>query len=314
MKSVLLLGGIIVDHYYVIDKYPQQGQDTTIQRSFAKIGGCALNVGVTLGNLGVSPYVVSLLGRDAAGEQIEKYLAGRQLPTDLLRFVESGTTGYCLNMVDADDERTFFTYQGCQGDFPPDLSASELAASVDCVYVTGYFLGKEETCRRTLEFLAQWRGLGHRKPVIFDPGPLVNKVARADLLRMLQLSDWLLPNFHELTIIAGMFDVREDPVVWLRDHGCGKVVVKQGASGATAYTADTVVKANGFAVQVKDTTGAGDSFIGGFIYGLLQGEPLEETLEWATACGAYTTTIEGPHASFTKQRITQFIESHKDRK
>jgi len=314
MKSVLLLGGIIIDHYYVIDKYPQQGQDTTIHKSFAKIGGCALNVGVTLGNLGGKPYVVSMLGQDAAGKQIEKYLGGLQLPTDYLQFVESGTTGYCLNMVDADDERTFFTYQGCQGDFPSDLSASELAASVDCVYVTGYFLGREETCRQTLAFLEQWRGLGHRKPVIFDPGPLVNKVAREYLLRMLQLSDWLLPNIHELTIIASMFDVRQDPVLWLRDHGCDKVVVKQGASGATAYTPDAVIKADSFAVKVKDTTGAGDSFIGGFIYGLLQGAPLDKALEWATACGAYTTTIEGPHAMFTKQDITQFIESYKDRK
>ena len=51
-RSVLLLGGVLVDRCFQVEQYPESGQDTVIERAFERIGGCALNVAVTLNNLG----------------------------------------------------------------------------------------------------------------------------------------------------------------------------------------------------------------------------------------------------------------------
>lgn len=71
-NKVLLLGGIITDRYFEVEHYPDLGQDTLILNSFDKIGGCALNVAVTLNNLGSLPYIVSKLGDDEVGKKIEQ--------------------------------------------------------------------------------------------------------------------------------------------------------------------------------------------------------------------------------------------------
>ena len=69
--------------------------------------------------------------------------------------------------------------------------------------------------------------------------------------------------------------------------------VKQGAEGAIARRGEETVRAVPPSVQVVDTTGAGDSFAAGFVYGYLADWPLEKTLRLACACGALTTRQPG---------------------
>jgi sugar/nucleoside kinase (ribokinase family) len=79
----------------------------------------------------------------------------------------------------------------------------------------------------------------------------------------------------------------------LRRSHAGLIVVTLGPHGAMALDRDRLLHAPGFAVDAVDTTGAGDVFRGGFIYGLLNGWPVEQTLRFANAAAAVSCTRLG---------------------
>ncbi|MFZ1771733.1 MAG: PfkB family carbohydrate kinase, partial [Caldilinea sp.] len=71
------------------------------------------------------------------------------------------------------------------------------------------------------------------------------------------------------------------------------VALKRGGDGAIARRGAEVAEAHPLPVTVVDTTGAGDSFNAGFVYGFLAGWPLQRTADFAAACGATSTRAAG---------------------
>lgn len=309
-SKVLLLGGIIVDHYLEVDHYPAAGQDAIILNSFDKIGGCALNVGVTLHNLGSSPYIVSKLGDDLIGQEITRYVQSIQLPTSCLVLASGRKTGYCHTILDQEGERTFLTYIGVEKEFSADILPNELLKSISFVYITGYYLLNWQSTAAVLDLVKQLKR--PKCQILFDPGPLVAHIDPAQLQEMMALSDWIIPNSSELEFIRQVLNFKTDPVRWLLDQGCRYVVVKNGEKGVDFYSVTSSFSLKGFQVKTVDTTGAGDSFTGGLIHALSNHLTTNQAVEFASACGAYTATIEGPHGFFTLQEIEQFIKNHKD--
>jgi sugar/nucleoside kinase (ribokinase family) len=84
--------------------------------------------------------------------------------------------------------------------------------------------------------------------------------------------------------------------------------VTLGVLGAMALDGDRLVHVPAFTVDEKDTTGAGDVFRGAFIYGYLQGWPLEETMRFANAAAAVSCTRLGAMASVpSRAEADQFL-------
>lgn len=106
----------------------------------------------------------------------------------------------------------------------------------------------------------------------------------------LQRVDVFLPNetellaiTHEDSIEAGLDRLAHIPTI----------AVKLGARGAVAQRGSEIVHADPPRVNVVDTTGAGDSFDAGFVYGYLAGQPLQQVLRFACACGSLSTRAAG---------------------
>ena len=72
-----------------------------------------------------------------------------------------------------------------------------------------------------------------------------------------------------------------------------QVAAKRGAAGATLYDEQGALMAPGFAASPMDTTGAGDNFNGGFLFGMLAGWPAERCLQIGNACGALSVRVVG---------------------
>ena len=103
--------------------------------------------------------------------------------------------------------------------------------------------------------------------------------------------DVFLPNETELCAIAGMPDV---PAALARmAERVALVAVKLGARGASARRGNRTIHADPLAIEVVDTTGAGDSFDAGFVYGQLAGWELDRSLRLACVCGALSTRAAG---------------------
>lgn len=138
--KVIVMGGIIVDKYILVDKYPIRGQDAIIKKSFQRVGGCAINVANTLKNLGLNPYIVSAIGDDFNGEQISKYILDQGFDLRCIKNFKGKESGYCITILDDKRERTFLTYKGCEGIFEPEMIRDDLLKEVAYAYLTGYFL------------------------------------------------------------------------------------------------------------------------------------------------------------------------------
>ena len=307
---VLLLGGILVDRYFEISHYPAAGQDTLIHDAYDRVGGCAINVAVTLQNLGCIPYIVNQVGKDPLGNLITRYVSSLSLPNDCMKESIGGKSGYCLTMLDPVGERTFFTYKGCETIFSPDMLPEALLSQIDFVYITGYYLLNQQTAAAVLDLAARLKE--NNCPILFDPGPLVGAMDAALLRQLIGLSDWMIPNAFELELIQKKLGLSGDAVKSLQGLGCTHLALKKGSQGVEMITPEERFSVNSYTIQAVDTSGAGDSFAGGFIYGLASGQSVRQAAVLANACGAYTATLEGPHGCFTLSELNTFKDQHKD--
>ena len=308
--KVLLLGGIILDRYFEVERYPKAGGDTLIQNSFDRVGGCSLNVAITLKNLGVNPCIVTKLGDDESGRKIEHYVDSQGLSKTCMLKAPGRGTGYCLTILEKIGERTFFTYKGCEGELSLDEFPPGTFEGFAFAYITGYYLANRQTAAAVIELSGKLRQAGCQ--VVFDPGALVTEMDPFHLRQLVQLSDWLVPNTHELALIQRSLGLSEEPSEWPFDQGVRALVVKKGSQGVAVYSPNSSFTMNSLPIRSKDTTGAGDSFAGGLIYGLTQHYPLFDAVSLANACGAFTSTLIGPHGEFSLQDILDLMASFKE--
>jgi len=139
--------------------------------------------------------------------------------------------------------------------------------------------------------MSQWlrsRGTG----VSFDLGWHEDWLANPASVRALATLDWFLPNDREAERMSGESEPRR-MIEWFRDHGACGVAIKLGPNGSTAFQHSEVASAPSIKVNPIDTTGAGDCFDAGFLYGILTGRSLEESLRYGNLCGALSTEAKG---------------------
>ena len=142
-KEILLFGGLLLDHYFSVDRWPQRGQDGYVVGQARFVGGCAANMAVTIHNLGGHPHVVSCVGGDRSGETIQRYWREHGLSQRFILETE-GETGSCLVFSEPNGERTFLTRKGVELSFPADLAEAVLLCEPAWAGVTGYYLLGEE--------------------------------------------------------------------------------------------------------------------------------------------------------------------------
>lgn len=292
-KECYIFGGLVMDHYNYVDKWPERSQDAFIEREKKVVGGCAVNMAVTIENLGAKAHVISGVGEDSTGAELVEYMKDNALSRKFVTTV-GGDTGKCLVFLEPDGERTFLTSKGAEGRFTDEMDeAIRRAETPVAVAVTGYYLlGQDaEKIMRCLEFLSL---KGSR--ILFDPSPLVGSIDREMLKRMIKISDIMTPNTEELKVITKVTTIDQFCL-----YGNGKtMIVKSGAKGGTVYQGredGTFAFFDYMAEQCKavDTTGAGDSFAGALVYAMVNDMKLKDAVMLAVKCAAKTVRIEGPH-------------------
>lgn len=309
--KVLILGGIIIDHYMLVDCYPERGQDICVHDTFQKVGGCAINVGITLKNLGCESFIVSTVGNDHWGNDITLYLKDNGFKTDCIRTAPNERSGYCLAVVEKSGERTFLTYKGCEGFFSAEMIPEELIGEIKFIYLTGYYLLNSSYHGELVFALNKLKNAGSK--LMFDPGPLVEDIEDAMLLSVLKISDVVVPNYVEVEKMCRKLNIQGSFHDWCLGQGVELVVVKMGGQGVQVWGKGIHYSTTSYKVKSADTTGAGDSFAGGLIYGLLNyRDDIKASVDIASACGAITTTFMGPHGKFGIEDVMLIMRDGKE--
>lgn len=286
VNECYLFGGLIMDCYYAIDALPERGQDGFITGEKMMAGGCAVNMAVTVENLGGKAHVISGMGNDKSSEDLMGYMDEHRLST---RFIEQteGNAGKCLVFLEPDGERTFLTSKGAEGVFSEALSQRIKNEVPSVAGVTGYYLLNDDS-ERVIETLEYLHSKGTR--ILFDPSPLVSSINDRHLSRILRMCDVITPNTVELEYLNNFISLSEYTVR-------GKTaVVKSGSEGGSVYSPyGSFTYKSAPVSNVVDTTGAGDSFAGALLFAMMYDIPLDSAVELAAKCASKTVETDGPH-------------------
>jgi sugar/nucleoside kinase (ribokinase family) len=258
-------------------------------------GGDALNVAVTLTKLGLKASLSGLVGRDLTGDFVLAHLAEAGVDTRGIGRHPSLGTVVSYILIEPDGKRHFVCSTTLSSIFSYKDIPGELIREADLVYFGSAMCMDAMDRGGAAEFFRQAHVLG-KKTVLDTAGadPSLGSNHYCNLLEsLLRETDIFIPSYEEAVILTGkekLSDIREI----LASYNISLLAVKLGKKGCyvTDFTNEwTVPTFNEF--KPVDTTGAGDSFTGGFIRGLLAGWSPDASAVFANAVASYNVTKLG---------------------
>lgn len=255
-------------------------------------GGDALNEATVLARLGHAPRLVSVVGEDDAGRLLLAHCRTEGLDTEYVAVRQDLDTGINLVLVAPDGERHFVTAErgGLRALGPEDVPDAAFAGrrllSFASIFVMPYFAPK---ALAALFGRAKAAGLA----VCADMTRPKNGETVADLREALACVDFFFPNEGEAAALTG--ETEPDAIAdALLEAGVGCVVLKRGAKGCFVKSRDLRLEVPAYPVEhCLDTTGAGDTFVAGFLAGLLEERPLAHCAGFACACASLAVEALG---------------------
>jgi sugar/nucleoside kinase (ribokinase family) len=283
---------------------PYGQREQLVSAGALTLGGSAAITACGAARLGLRTAFVGRVGDDAAGRFCLDALRSRGV--DVTGCVVDPVAATALTVVLAVDggDRAILTAPGCLPLLGVDDVDPALAASARHVHVSSYFL-QPRLAAGLPEWFAALRAAGVTTSLDTNDDP--SGQWSGGIYSALAQTDIFFPNEAEALALAGPGNRLPDParpVGGLDDEvlvaarslagsSAGLVVVKRGALGALAWTADGPVSVPSVAASPVDTVGAGDSFNAGFLAGHLGGADVESSLRLASACGALSTRAAG---------------------
>lgn len=231
-------------------------------------GGSAANTMTAVAHFGGSAFFTGKIGDDMHGALYRESLAEAGVEFDMSP-TDDGPTGACVILVTPDGERTMQTSLGAASTLGPDDVALDVLRSSRIVYVEGYLLSTSPSAEAAERAMAAASDAGVKVALsLSDPAIAAHFVEQFQRV-VRQYVDILFCNEHEAEIYAGRGSREER----LRTVGADAPLVFMtcGADGALVYDAGEITRVSGHVVPVVDTTGAGDVFAAGALYGLTHG-------------------------------------------
>ncbi len=235
-------------------------------------GGSAANTMAGIASLGGSPAFIGKVGKDQLGEVFSHDIKAGGV--DFLGGTGSQPTATCHILVTPDGQRTMNTYLGaCTEMGPDDIDAGKIA-DAHVIYIEGYQWDTPQAKAAIRKATKAAKGAG-RKVALSLSDPFVVDRHRGDLLGLIKDEvDILFGNEDEIFRLYEASDL-ETAVERLRAANV-LAVMTRGAKGAVVFDGDTTAAIDAAPVaKVVDTTGAGDLFAAGFLFGFTHGRPLE---------------------------------------
>lgn len=201
-------------------------------------------------------------------------------------------TGSSAILVTPDLERTMFTHLGACRLFCEDHVDERVLAESDWLYTTGYMWDTESQERAVTGAIALAGESGTR--VAFDiADPFVVERYRDRLVEYLPgRIDLIFGNEEELSRLTGYSGPPEGLAAAARRFA-PIVALKIGRRGCVVASEEGVAHVEGFTVDARDTTGAGDAYAGGFLYAMVTGSNLKEAARLANRLAAAVVTVQG---------------------
>jgi sugar/nucleoside kinase (ribokinase family) len=230
-------------------------------------GGSAANTIHGLAHLGIKTGFVGTVGNDDMGKFFKKDMQVNQINPILFRTMNE--TGRAMALISSDSERTFATYLGAAVDLSTEDISHDIYKGYGYFYIEGYLVQNREMFEKALRLAAR-AGL----TICLDLASYNVVADNVDFFisMIAKYVDIVFANEEEIKSLTG--ETPEKGALEIRSI-CELVVIKLGAEGSFSVGADGMVRVGVRPSKVIDTTGAGDLYAAGYIYGHMKGLPAE---------------------------------------
>jgi sugar/nucleoside kinase (ribokinase family) len=284
--DVATVGEIYIDHVFSgLLNWPRPGEEVFTRNYLRELGGGAAITACGLGLLERKTAIFGVVG-EVEEAWIKQRLGDFDVETDGLRRVR-GSSGVTVS-VSVIDERSFYSYAGSNELLGDYLASYELVGQLQQAAHVHFAVPLERRFAQAVLPALMSAGC----TVSLDGGWQPEWYLKPENLQTCRDIDFFLPNRKEAEYLTGK-ERPEDVLLGLERLGFTHAVVKLGADGAAIRTGGKMLQVPAPAVDVVDTTGAGDAFDAGLIDAVLSGADAQEMLQRAALCGALSVRTAG---------------------
>ncbi|MCP4745849.1 MAG: adenosine kinase [Desulfobacteraceae bacterium] len=254
-------------------------------------GGSACNTAIGIGRLGAKSRFVGKCGGDNMGQLIHRDLEKQNVEPFL--FQSDAATGRSLSLISPDAQRSMLTFLGAAGEMQHSDLKPECFEQAAIVHVEGYLIFNVDLITNVFKMA---RNAGALISLDLASSNVVEQ-SRDSLLKLVrQYVDILIANEDEALAYAGMQD--QEQCLEFMAQDATFAALKRGSRGSMIrYREKTVYADAAGSAGVVDTTGAGDLWASGFLYGLMNHRSLQECAELGSLCGYEVCLVVGASIS-----------------
>jgi ribokinase len=268
--DVIGFGALNVDTLLKVDKIAGAEEESFIHDYAEACGGSAANTMVGLARLGASVGFVGKVADDHEGQLQIECFQKEGVNTDGIIHSSKGKSGVCLGFVDKKGARALYINPGVNDLIEFREIQAPYITDTQFIHLSS-FVGEKSfrAQKKLMSFLPD------TVKVSFDPGSLYAQKGLAAIEPIIQNSFVMMPNTVELKLLTGETGIPEGAQK-LIEMGVEIVAVKMGDKGCYVSNGEEKMTLQQYKVPVVDTTGAGDAFDAGFLYGLIHNRTLED--------------------------------------
>lgn len=296
--KILNFGSLNMDYVYEVDHFVEPGETMSSNGLFVNCGGKGLNQSIAAVKAGNLVYHAGFVGK--GGEALAAKLGENHVDVSLLMDTTENC-GHAIIQVDKHGQNCILLYGGTNQLFTKEY----ISETLDKFGNEGLVLLQNET--NLVGYMIEEshkRGL----KIAFNAAPMNEKVLKYPL----ELLDWLIVNEVEGRQIAGCEKDEEILPVLKHKYPKGNILLTLGSRGAICYSKGETYKIGCHQVEVVDTTAAGDTFSGYFLYGILNGESIPDSLLLATTASTLAIGKKGASDSVPlKEEVDHVLKENK---
>jgi fructokinase len=275
-----------------------------------KIGGAPLNVALRLQSFHHHVTIISAIGNDDRGHKLFDYISENGVNTKYIQTKNNINTS--IVQVDLNDKgsATYDITFPCAWDYIEMNDDLKLLAKNSDAFVFGSLIARNNISKETLFEL-----LDLAKYKIFDLNLRPPHYSKELLIKLMHKTDFIKFNDDELFEVSAYLgskylsieqNIRFISEVTKTNHIC----VTKGSHGAVLLYNNNLYYNSGYLIKVKDTVGAGDSFLGSLISQLLNDVHPQEAIDFACAVGALVAQSEGANPKISMDTVKKFINPY----
>lgn len=281
MKKIINLGSLNLDKVYLVEKFVQPGESIHALRYSENCGGKGLNQSIAMARAGAYVYHAGKIGKD--GIRLRDCLKEAGVETSFLE--ETGAvSGHALIQVEQSGQNSIIVHRGAN-----DLIQKDYISNVLEKFSPEDVLVLQNEISNVDYAIIESKKRGLR--VVFNPSPIDENVLEYKLSDV----DCFILNENEAGFLAGISEFDEDNAISrLREkYPEASFVMTLGEKGSYYFDRSRKFYQEIFRVDAVDTTGAGDTFCGYYVAGMIKGLNIPERLYLASAAAAMAVCVSG---------------------